>query len=166
MAKERPNVNIPDIVLDKNRTRILGTYLAMIASFQIYIYVQINAGMDILFYFDPRIGILAFREVLSHQTTEKLTVPLVEWLSAAWIGGIALLMVLGKNTIVKVYIISEMILFLPNLLFAVFVVYFNVRPVTGFSIRELFCPLLVMLYTTIVPFLLISMRAKIVQKST
>jgi len=152
-------MKIPAIILDKKWTRILGAYLLCIVSFQIYIYVKLQSGIDIIFYFDPRIGLSALLE--GPLRIPKLYVLLVEWISAVWIGGIAALMLLGKNTIIRTYIVSEILLFLPNLMFAVLVVYFNVRPVTGFSIRELFCPLLVMLYTTIVPFFLIFMRATI-----
>jgi len=152
-------MKIPDITLDMRWTRILGFYLLCLVTFQIYIYGQLKNGIDILFYFDPRIGLAFLLNGLLG--IDKSVVMLIEWLSAFLIGSIALVLFIGRP-IVKIYIVSEVLLSLPNLIFTILVLCINMHPAHGFSIRELFCPLLVMLYTTIVPFLLIIMRATLI----
>ena len=104
-----------------------------------------------IFYFDPRIG-LYFIE--SEIRGTELTVPgILQWLSAIWLLLISLLLLSGRS-ILKTYIISEIIVLIPTLFFCALIVLANLSTTHGFSIGELFFPVLVMMLFTIVPVIL------------
>jgi hypothetical protein len=60
------------------------------------------------------------------------------------------LMVFG-HVWIKTYIVSEILLTLPNVLLAIGVILANMNPAHGFSVGELFVPALVMVPFTIIP---------------
>jgi hypothetical protein len=138
-------------------TRVLGGYLQLVVILQIVVYIQIYIGNHAFFYFDPRIGIPVLLEDILR--IERYNSILIEWLSAIWICVLATLMILGKS-IVKIYVVSELFLSIPNLIFIGIVIAMNMEPTHGFSIHELLYPIIVMLVATIVPLILVFMKIR------
>ena len=104
-----------------------------------------------IFYFDPRIGLFFIESGIR---AAELSAPgILQWLSALWLLPISLLLLSGRP-ILKTYIISEIIVSIPNLLFFVLILLANLSPAHGFSVGELFVPIVVMMFFTIVPLIL------------
>jgi hypothetical protein len=133
------------------RVKILGYFILAICMAQIAIYLLLalaKGGADWLIYFDPRLGLFYFESGLRGKETVAPT--LVRWFSAFWIFGLALLLLSGRR-VVGIYIVSELVLSLPNVLFVLAIVWANLSPAHGFSIGELLVPLIVMLVFSAVP---------------
>ena len=131
--------------------KILGYFVLAVCVMQIAIYLALalsKGSADWLIYFDPRLGLFYVESGLRGK--EAVAPTLVRWLSALWIFGLALLLLAGRP-LVRTYIVSELILSLPNVLFVVAIVWANLSPAHGFSIGELLVPLMVMLVFSAVP---------------
>ncbi len=154
-------MKIPDIILDKTWTRILGVYLLCIVSFQVFVYLQIE-NIGNIFIYDPRIGLHAMLEMLFHGKMEMPEMMLIEWLTAAWLGCIAVLMVLGKS-LIRTYVISESILFILNVVIVAILICENCGFLDEFPAHIIRAALVMMIPATIIPFLLIAARASIIR---
>jgi hypothetical protein len=134
-----------------NQSRVLAVYLLIAALLQICLYVTLSLprqNLGWMFYFDPRMGIFVVDSVVRGS---ELNIPgIFQWASALWLLVIAL-MLLKDHLMLKTYIFSEIILFLPNLLFILVVAIANLDPEHGFSIHELSLPVMVMLFFSIIP---------------
>jgi hypothetical protein len=136
-----------------SRTRALGTYVVVGGILQalLYLLLSISRSHKWLFYFDPRIGIFFLESVW--RGPEQIIPGIVRWLTVGWLLTIGGLLLMGRN-LIWAYIISEIILSLPNVVFFVAIVIANLSPAHGFSVGELFLPLLVMIAFSIIPFAL------------
>jgi hypothetical protein len=138
------------------KREILAVYLTVIALLQGGLYfMSFGArGAGPSFYFDPRIGIDfwlsggAMDALARHEMTEISR--LIRWASAAWILGLGLLFTFRKP-VIQLYVMSECLLSLPGLAFFTMVALANLSPSHGFSIGELFIPLIVFAVYTVVP---------------
>lgn len=133
------------------RVKILGYFVLAVCVLQIAIYLALalsKGSADWLIYFDPRLGLFYFESGLRGK--EVVAPTLVRWLSALWIFGLALLLLSGRR-LVRTYIVSELVLSLPNVLFVMAILWANLSPSHGFSIGELLVPLIVMLVVSAVP---------------
>ena len=138
-----------------SRTRILGTYLAVAGILQALLYFAMSVKakqLDWLFYFDPRIGIFYF-ETAWQGANESVVPTILRWFTAAWILLLAGLL-LGGRPLFKTYMVSEIILFLPSLMFFFLIIGANLNPAHGFSVGELLFPGLVALLFSVVPLIL------------
>jgi hypothetical protein len=137
--------------MKSKRIKILGAYLLAISSLQMCLYLAMWRSpeqAEWLFHFDPRFGIFFLETFMQGRRPSDPT--FFRCLSAIWIFLIGLLLFLGRS-IVKTYVASELILLLPNACFFLIVIWANQSPTHGFSIAELFFPLLVMLLFSFVP---------------
>ena len=138
------------------RTDILAVYLSVLALLQIGLYfVLVNRGsMGALLYLDPRLGIDAWLTggKMSAEARSSMTVlsQEIRWIAATWILGLGLLLTFRKP-VVKLYVVSECLLSLPTLAFFGMVILANLSQGHGFSIGELFFPLVVFSIYTIAP---------------
>jgi hypothetical protein len=100
--------------MKSRRIKTLGLYLMVGAILQICLYLALSLSSDAadwLFYFDPRMGIFFIESGLRGA---ELVVPgIFQWLSAVWILLLGLMLIRGRP-LVKTYIVSEIILSLPN----------------------------------------------------
>ena len=84
------------------------------------------------------------------------TIPGVErWLTVVWLLVIGGLLLTGRR-LVWLYVVSEIILSLPNVLFFVLIVLANLSPAHGFSVGELFLPIMVTLAFSLIPLVIAS----------
>ncbi len=137
--------------MNLKRIRILGAYILAIGLLQIYFYLVMLMSTEKegwLFYFDPRIGIFFLES--SIRGTEEIAPGIFRWFSAVWISTIGLILVSGRP-IVKTYIVSELALMLPSVIFFVLIIWANLTPAHGFSVSELIFPALVTIVFSIVP---------------
>lgn len=133
------------------RVKFLGIYLIVICALQICLYLALSVGSEEnlwLFYFDPRIGIFFFEAVL--RGAEQTAPGVLRWLSVVWILALGAFMLSGRP-LIKTYIVSEIVLALPSLLFSLVIIAGNMSPAHGFSIGELFIPILIMIVFSIFP---------------
>ena len=153
-------------MINLRRVKILGAYLTVACALQICLYLAMSISAERyerffpfaikqidLFYFNPRLGFSAFEN--------GATGPgIFGWVSAAWVLALGLLLLSGRPEI-RAYVISEIALSAPNLLFVVIVVCANLgRPVHGAPpVRELFVPVCVMIIFSVVP-LILAFRAR------
>jgi hypothetical protein len=140
--------------MNLRRVKILGGYLIIICVLQICVYLALSVSAekyDWLFYFDPRIGIFFLESGL--RGAEQVTPSIFRWLSAVWILALGLFLFTGRP-LIRTYIVSEIILLLPNLLFVFGIVWASLSPAHGFSVGELFFPVLVMIAFSLVPLVL------------
>jgi hypothetical protein len=152
-------MKIPDIMLDKKWTRILGAYLLCLASFQTYIYLCIE-DVGNIFLYDPRIGLYSILEMLFHGKIAMTEMMLIEWMSAAWLGFIAVLMCSGRS-VIKTYIVIEALLFVLNITVIAILACKNIASTEGLRSLLIQTAPIVMIPTTIIPFAIILMRATI-----
>jgi hypothetical protein len=133
-----------------SRTKTLGAYLVVAGILQTCLYLVMSMPGDHLWltYFDPRLAIF-FLEI-GLRGPELVTPWIFSWLSAVWIIAIGLLMLFNRPW-VKTYIISEIVLSLPNMVLFVGIIWANLNAAHGFSIGELFLPVLIMIPFTLVP---------------
>jgi len=138
----------------KQQAKYLGFYLLFASLLQICTYAAWSFSAEKpggIFYFDPRIGLFFIESTVRGA---ELTIPgILQWLSVLWLLLISLLLSSGR-AMLKTYIISEMIVSIPNLLFFVVIILGNLSPNHGFSVGELFFPVVVMMLFTIVPVIL------------
>ena len=137
--------------MNTKRVKFLGAYLLLISFLQMCLYLAMWRSpdeSDWLFYFDPRAGIFFLETFMQGREPSEPT--LFRCLSAVWIFLIGLLLFSGRR-IVKTYAASELILMLPNVCFFLIIIWANASPNHGFSIGELFFPMLVMLLFSFVP---------------
>jgi uncharacterized membrane protein YoaK (UPF0700 family) len=99
-----------------------------------------------LWYYDPRIGLLFFGP-------EIIANPIFTLVSAAWVLVVGLLLLSGRP-LIRAYVISEVALSAPNLLFVLWVLAVNMSPAHGFSVRELPPVVCVMIIFSFVPLIL------------
>ena len=136
------------------RTKTLGLYLLMASVLQICLYLALSIStdkIDGLFYFDPRLGIFFLESSL--RGAERVTPGFFQWLSAGWILLVGLMLLFGRP-LVRTYVVSEIILSLPSVVFFLMVLWVNMSPAHGFSAGELLFPLMVMIAFSVVPLLL------------
>ena|SRR2546421_1484023 len=135
------------------RRSLVGTYILLAGLLQVSLYLAmtVSSQLDWLFYFDPRIGLYFLETIL--RGAEHAPPAMLDWLSAiVQIGlGVSLLL---KKIPVKLYVISELVLSAPSLLFFALVVWGNLSPAHGFSIGELIVPIIVFVLFSAVPLLL------------
>jgi len=133
----------------RNKWLSFGCYLLCISIWQFYVLLLINNGEEWFFYLDPRIGLSAFGE-------QFIDIFMLFLIKGWWQDGWQLLpfFCLRESTN-KTYIISEIILSAPSVVFVVSVILFGAAPSHGFGITELTCPVLIMLLTTVIPFVVI-----------
>jgi hypothetical protein len=136
------------------RAKILGAYLTVAGAMQICLYLAMSISAERyeswgvtsrpdlwLFYFDPRLGLNAFGSGI------------FGWVSAAWVLALGLLLLCGRP-LIRAYVISEVTLSAPNLLFVLWVLAVNLSPAHGFSVGELLVPVCVMIIFSVVPLIL------------
>ena len=136
--------------MNRSRVKILGCYVLAISVLQIVIYATLSLSKgtaDWLIYFDPRIGLFYFESGLRGK--EEAAPTLLRWISAFWLFGISIFLLSGR--LVGAYVLSELALSFPNILFVLAIVWANLSPAHGFSIAELFFPFLVMIAFSVVP---------------
>jgi hypothetical protein len=136
------------------RTKTLGLYLLVVSILQICLYLAISLSSDKadwLFYFDPRLGIFFLESSLLG--AEQVTPGIFQWLSAVWILLLGLLLLFGRS-LVKTYIVSEIILSAPGVFFFLAIVWANLSPAHGFSVTELIFPLFVLVTFSVIPLVL------------
>jgi hypothetical protein len=133
------------------RKKILGAYLLVGGILQacLYLALSFSPKLDWLFYFDPRIGIFFFES--SWKGAEQTVTPsFLRWFTVGWILLLAVLFLSGR-ALIKTYIISEIVLLLPSILFFIGIVWANLSPAHGFSVGELLFPVLVTMIFSFVP---------------
>jgi len=135
----------------KERTTWLSLYLLLASLLQVGVYLAITFSPEKfieLFYFDPRIGLFFIESWI--RGAELKAPGILQWLSAIWLMMISLLFLSGRP-ILKSYLISEVLFSIPSLFFFVLIGLANLSPAHGFSVGELFFPVLVMLVFTVIP---------------
>ena len=137
--------------MNTKRVKFLGAYLLVNSFLQMCLYLAMSRSpeqSDWLFYFDPRAGIFFLETFMQGREPSEPT--FFRWLSAVWIFLIGLLLFSGRR-IVKAFVASELILLLPNVCFCLFIIWANLKPSHGFSVGELFFPILVSVIFSFVP---------------
>jgi hypothetical protein len=137
-----------------NLKRILGAYLTVACALQICLYLAMSISAEKygwLFYFDPRLGLYAVESGI--RGAEQPPPGIFGWVSAAWILALGLLLLSGRP-LIRPYVISEVALSAPNLLFVLWVSSVNLSPAHGFSVGELRVPVCVMIIFSVVPLIL------------
>ena len=146
------------VELNVKQSRFLGFYLIFIAMMQSYIYLNMMVhGLSDYFYFDPRIGIFAFLTTLNNEVRpaiDQRAIYFLELSTALWLGFLGIRFVIGKAPLIT-YIISELLLSAPSLLFVFLIIIINISPAHGFSIGELPLPLISIGLTTFLPLIFI-----------
>jgi len=129
----------------------LGALVFGLGLAQLFLYIGATfPGHDVLFYFDPRIGLLAFQSMIGREPNRP---GLVQWLAACWELGIGLGLFATRASAL-VYMVAEAILAVPSLAFFLLVIVSNVTPSHGFSVFELLIPLPVFGMFSVLPFLI------------
>ena len=133
------------------RYKILGTYLLVAGILQacLYLALSVSPSLDWLFYFDPRIGIF-FIESAWRGADETVVPSVLRWLTVGWILLLAALFLYGRP-LIKTYVISEVVLLLPSVLFFIGIIFANLSPAHGFSVGELLFPVPVAIMFSAVP---------------
>lgn len=129
---------------------MLGTYLLVISTLQFCLYFAMSVSSKTiwLFYFDPRIGFLWWEAMI--MGVEQTVPSVFSWLSAALIFILGIFLFLGRS-LVKTYIICEIVLLIPNITFILFIIWTTHSPNHGFSVGELLLPILVTAVFSIIP---------------
>ena len=135
-----------------NRTRILGAYVLVGAVLQVFLYLalSITRNCDWLCCFDSRIGIGFFE---SWAGRAQMAPSIVRWFAVGWILALGVLLFTGRR-LVKAYIISEIVLSLPNIIMFAMVALASLAPSPHFSIRSLLWPIIVMVVFSVIPLIL------------
>jgi hypothetical protein len=109
-----------------------------------------------LFYLNPRLG-LHLLELLA--TRREGSIPsLFQWLSAVWILGLGTMLLSGRS-LIKTYLVSEILLSLPNVLLLVVTLTTSLSPLRGLPLGWTLSSLLVMTVYSLVP-LALGFRAR------
>jgi membrane protein insertase Oxa1/YidC/SpoIIIJ len=142
------------------RVKILGIYLIVICALQTCLYlamsfVALKENLWLL-EFEPRIGTIVIIELFFRGTQQILT-GILRGLSVVLILALGLLMLSGRP-LIKTYIVSEIILALPNFLLLLILLVIGAASLssahnqTGMTfMRMTFIPILVMVFFTIIP---------------
>jgi hypothetical protein len=137
--------------MSSTRTRLLGAYLVFVCSLQICGFVAETLWPDRfywLFYLNPRIGLLLLELV---STGREGSVPgAIQWIAAGWILLLGIALFFGW-AVVRTYIVSEILLALPSLILIVISLRSSLSPFHSLTVKELFIPLLVITFYTVVP---------------
>lgn len=135
------------------RVKFLGIYLIAICSLQICLYFILILNPNdrrVLLSFEPRIGIfymeVVFRAYLS--PAAPVVHSIFSWLTAVWILTLGIFLSLGRP-LLKTYIISEIIFFLPSLLLNLMVVVVMLSAGRRISIYDLFTTLIPLAFSII-----------------
>ena len=141
------------------RVKILGAYLTVACALQICLYLAMSVSaeqFDWLFYLDPRLGLFFVEAGL--RGAEQPPPGILGWVSAAWVLTLGLRLLSGRS-LIRAYVISEVVLSAPSLLFVFVVAWANLSPAHGFSVGELFIPVCIMIIFSVVP-LILTFRAR------
>jgi hypothetical protein len=142
--------------------RKLGLFVILLATCQVALYSALVLGSSKwiwLFYFDPRIGWTAFFEGIL-RAGEASSPGIISWATAAVTLLVGVLLYRQPRHI-KLYLISEVGLALPTLLFILLVAVGNVGSAHGFSVAELAVPVVVFCIYSVIPvFIAMLERAK------
>jgi hypothetical protein len=103
-----------------------------------------------LFYFNPRFGLYFVESVIKGEPPPP---GIFGWMSAAWVLALGLLLLSGRP-LIKAYVISEVALSAPTLLFVFVVALANLSPAHGFPVGELSVPVCLMIIFSVVPSIL------------
>jgi hypothetical protein len=140
-------------MINLKRVKILGAYLTVACALQICLYLAMFIWAERyqwLFYFNPRFGLYFVESVINGEPPPP---GIFGWVSAAWVLALGLLLLSGRP-LIKTYVISEVALSAPTLLFVFIVALANLSPTHGFSVGELFVPVCLMILFSIVPLIL------------
>jgi hypothetical protein len=146
--------------MKNEQVKDVGVYLLGISLLQICLYLLMSraSGASWLFYFDPRIS-LFFLET-SVRGTEQAAPGVLRWLSAGWIFVLSLLLLRGRPNLriyaLRAYIVSELLLLIPSIIFFLIVILSSLSSTHGFSVGELVLPALIIVVFSIIPLRLAS----------
>jgi hypothetical protein len=124
-------------MINLKRVKILGAYVTVLGALQICFLLgpmfisleRYESRPDLwLWYFNPRIGLTGLE-------SETIGIPIFTLVSAPWILALGLLLLSGR-TLIRTYVISEIVLSAPNLLFVLWTLAVNMSPAHGFSVGE------------------------------
>jgi hypothetical protein len=143
------------------RVKILGIYLIVICALQTCLYLAMSfvalKENPWLLEFEPRIGTIVIVELFFRGTQQIVLAGILRGLSVVLILALGLLMLSGRP-LIKTYIVSEIILALPNFLLLLVVLVIgaanlsSARNETGMTFMQMtFIPILVMVFFTIIP---------------
>ena len=150
--------------MKNEQVKVVGIYLLGISLLQICLYLLMSkaSAASWLFYLDPRIS-LFFLET-SVRGTEQEAPSLLRWSSSAWIFMISLLLLLGRPVLriyaLRAYIVSELLLLIPSVIFFLIIILSSLSPAHGFSVGELLLPTLIVVVFSIIPLWLASRAEK------
>lgn len=136
--------------MDKH-LKILGVYVSVVALAHLILYVVLNLfseRLGWLFYFDTRIGFFFIETIIKHP--EGTPPAITAWLIEAGELALGIGMVAGKR-LIKTYLIVELILSIPYLLFFLLILAVGMSSSHGFSPGELLIPSTVVFLTSIIP---------------
>ena len=126
--------------------KALRYLLYLLATSQVALYFA-AFKWESLFYFDPRIGLVAFGEMLGPLA---ILLQVIRWMSPFWILALAAWGFKERRQ-VRIYVLSELVLACPSVLFFLLVLWANMGPSHGFSVGELIFPLFSVSVFTAVP---------------
>jgi hypothetical protein len=126
-----------------------GLFLCFLALIQIglYSFSMLTREPAVAFFFDPRIGLAAFEEMLCHA---KHSPAVSSWLSSVILAAVGWLVYLRPGWL-RGYLFVESAMALPSLIFFGVVVYADMSPSHGFSVAELALPAMVFIVFTVLP---------------
>jgi cytochrome c oxidase subunit IV len=119
-----------------------------VLQFCFYFRWEFRGGLNWI-YFDPRIGLGMVIDVLGFHGEGPMA---LQWASAVWQASVAIGMFL-KPAWLRFYLIGEIVLSLPSILFFVLILLANMSASHGFSPRELVLPGAVFVCFSVIPFL-------------
>jgi hypothetical protein len=138
-------------MINLERLKILGAYLTVACALQICLYLAMSISAERyqwLFYFNPRFGLYFVESVIKGEPPPP---GIFGWMSAVLALG---LLLLSGRPLIKAYVISEVALSAPTLLFVFVVALANLSPAHGFPVGELFVPVCVIIIFSVVPLIL------------
>jgi hypothetical protein len=150
--------------MKNEQAKVVGVYLLGISLLQICLYLLMSkaSAASRLFYLDPRISLFFLETIV--RGTEQEAPGLLRWLSSAWILMISLLLLLGRPAlrvyVLRAYIVSELILLIPSIIFSLIIILSSLSPAHGFSVGELLLPALIVVVFSIIPLWLASRAEK------
>jgi hypothetical protein len=121
--------------------------------------LSISRNCDWLCCFDARIGIGFFESWVGRA---QMAPGILRWFTVAWILALGILLLTGRR-LVKTYIVSEIVLSLPNILFFALIALLSLSSDPAYSIKQLLRPTIVMLIFSVVPLVLAFWSRRTVQ---
>ena len=140
-------------MINLKRLKILGAYLTVTCALQICLYLAMSISAEryqSLFYFNPRFGLYFVESVIKGEPPPP---GIFGWMSAACVLALGLLLLSGRP-LIRTYVISEVALSAPTLLFVFVVALANLSPAHGFPVGELSVPVCLMIIFSVVPLIL------------